>query len=396
MLERDKQLLKLLIESNGKDAILTSINESEDQQGVIDSEYHVTFAVDCTDGKIDMEGLQIEVNSNVGELPFMIDDRYGLDKVLVTIGFNDEREAAEINEFVCNLMFGGSVEDYMREAELFYLGNVEALGVPISPDPESINESAFDSYKNKRSEEDKRNDLNKSTNKIIDENLKTEITKYITDRFTNDGPDLINKIESNMHDNGDSGEQNYIIPYIMTDKFFPSYNYKSPAVIGKTPIEVFPRVSSSECVVVIYFSGTGRMDHNIMYCHYFNDAIFDYIDKLEQDLSTEFEMNIIIKLRLFSSHIGKELRMLDKKSTTYLHKRVTVSKFIDFLNRFLVINVSGIRDGSFNAPVIYIDDSVFHGRSVDTEYPWSKSFLLNAHDISCKNPKTSFAILQTL
>ncbi len=132
MLDRDKETLKHLISNNGKEAILDKLNESEDTQGVIDSEFHVTFSVDCTNGDIDIEGLHIELNSNVGDLPFMIDTRYGEDNVLVTIGFNDDREAAEINEFVCNLMFRGSIEDYIREAEMFYLGNVEALGLPIS------------------------------------------------------------------------------------------------------------------------------------------------------------------------------------------------------------------------------------------------------------------------
>lgn len=132
MLDRDKETLKHLINSNGKEAILDKLNESEDTQGVIDSEFHVTFSVDCTNNDIDIEGLHIELNSNVGDLPFMIDTRYGEDNVLVTIGFNDDREAAEINEFVCNLMFRGSIEDYIREAEMFYLGNVEALGLPIS------------------------------------------------------------------------------------------------------------------------------------------------------------------------------------------------------------------------------------------------------------------------
>lgn len=132
MLERDKQLLRYLIDNNGKDNILKSLNESEDQEGVLDSEYHVSFNVDCTKDDIDIDALQIEINSSIGDLPFIIDDRNGLDNVIVTIGFNDSREAAEINDFVCNLMFRGSLEDYINNAEMFYLGNVEALGLPLS------------------------------------------------------------------------------------------------------------------------------------------------------------------------------------------------------------------------------------------------------------------------
>lgn len=131
MLEKDKQLLEQLVNSNGKDAILDALNKNENQQETLDTEYQVSFNIDCINRNIDIEDLQIEINSSIGDLPFIIDDSFGLDKVNVIIGFNDSREAAEINDFVCNLMFRGSVDDYIREAELFYSGNIEALGLPI-------------------------------------------------------------------------------------------------------------------------------------------------------------------------------------------------------------------------------------------------------------------------
>lgn len=377
MLNKDKEVLNQILESYGKDAVLNALNESEDRQGVIDSEFHVTFSVDCT-SSLDLDSLEIELNSQVGSLPFMIDDQYGLDNVLVTIGFNDKREAAEINSFVCNLLFDGNVEEYEREAELLFLGNPEQLGLNIQS---NLNEGVFNSYK------DMDKDRIKNAAKIesnlaamkklatqIEESAKEKVKKYYYEASSREAEfvpweAMRSEDRSHISSNG------------------------SPESRGYQSVEVYPRPDLNSAAVTVVISPTYVYSSSNHY-YIFNNGLFDFMDDIEKQLSDEFEIEIIIKFKFFYG--GKMRVMLEDGTTIHLARNVSIKKFVRFLNKFLDINSKKKKTTSMNMPCIIIDKNIISTPSSMPEVSWAKNFKIVANDAQIMPGYSAYNILTSL
>ena len=376
MLNKDKEVLNQILESYGKDAVLNALNESEDRQGVIDSEFHVTFSVDCT-SSLDLDSLEIELNSQVENLPFMIDDQYGLDNVLVTIGFNDKREAAEINSFVCNLLFDGNVEEYEREAELLFLGNPEQLGLNIQS---NLNEGVFNSYK------DMDKDRIKNAAKI-ESNLAA--MKKLSAQIEESAKEKVKK----YYYNSSSLEPEFVPWEAMRSEDRSHISNASPESLGYQSVAAYPRPDLNSAAVTVVISPTQAYSTSNNY-YIFNNGLFDFIDDIEKQLSAEFEMEIIIKFKFF---YGKKMReMLEDTSTIHLARNVSVKKFVKFLNKFLDINKKRKIPTSMSIPCIIIDKNIIDTPSSKPEAPWAKNFKLVGNDAQIFAGYGAYNILTSL
>jgi len=376
MLNKDKEALNKILESYGKDAVLNALNESEDRQGVIDSEFHVTFSVDCT-SSLDLDSLEIELNSQVDNLPFMIDDSYGLDNVLVTIGFNDEREAAEINSFVCNLLFDGNDEEYEREAELLFLGNPEQLGLNIQP---NLNEGVFNSYK------DMDKDRIKNAAKI-ESNI--AVMKKLAAQIEKSAKEKVKK----YYYNASSLEAEFVPWEAMSSEDRSHISSNSPESLGYQSITAYPRPDLNSAAVTVVISPTHAYVSSNNY-YIFNNGLFDFMDDIEKQLSAEFEMEVIIKFKFF---YGRKMReMLEDNSTIHLEKNVSVKKFVRFLNKFLDINKKRKARTSANMPCIIIDKNIINTPSSMPEVSWAKNFKIIANDAQIMAGYSAYNILTSL
>lgn len=376
MLNKDKEALNKILESYGKDAVLNALNESEDRQGVIDSEFHVTFSVDCT-SSLDLDSLEIELNSQVDNLPFMIDDSYGLDNVLVTIGFNDEREAAEINSFVCNLLFDGNDEEYEREAELLFLGNPEQLGLNIQP---NLNEGVFNSYK------DMDKDRIKNAAKI-ESNI--AVMKKLAAQIEKSAKEKVKK----YYYNASSLEAEFVPWEAMSSEDRSHISSNSPESLGYQSITAYPRLDLNSAAVTVVISPTHAYVSSNNY-YIFNNGLFDFMDDIEKQLSAEFEMEVIIKFKFF---YGRKMReMLEDNSTIHLEKNVSVKKFVRFLNKFLDINKKRKARTSANMPCIIIDKNIINTPSSMPEVSWAKNFKIIANDAQIMAGYSAYNILTSL
>lgn len=342
--------------------------------------FHVSFNVNCEELGLDIDDLLLELNSQIGELQFAVEEKDGLRDVLICIGFNDRREAAEINSFVCDLLYNGDIEAYTGDVDELYFGNVEALGVTV---PRKLDEAAFGSYKDakKLSQEERINNVKNVTADIAGKGTAEVMEKFIIDKLHNDGKLLRKKL---MY-------PDCVLPYEMYAEWlhYGMDKYKST----KKPVEV--KYFKGMFRVLIFIATLEPTYFPLITIKFKSNNLFDYIDELEKSINEEFQTNIRVELRYFAGE--KEDTMLRDGMTIKLSKSVNVDKFIKFMNRFMLINNGVYNKDDLHPATIQIDAEVFqNGPEPPKECEWATAFNLVAKDIQCSKGRNAFNILSNI